>query len=47
VPIDAPIPYLQRTRDYYAALGYGAPHEWAQQGDVPFTRLRSHSRNAA
>ena len=22
---DAPIPYLQRIRDYYQALGYGAP----------------------
>ena len=38
--IDAPIAYLQRTREYYAALGYGAPYEWAQQADVPFTRLR-------
>jgi len=22
---DAPIPYLQRIRDYYQALGYGPP----------------------
>jgi hypothetical protein len=33
---DAPIPYLQRTRDYYAALGYGAPYEWAHYSEVPF-----------
>jgi len=22
---DAPVPYMQRIRDYYQALGYGAP----------------------
>ena len=34
---DAPIPYMQRIRDYYVALGYGAPYEWAHyaQGAVP------------
>ena len=26
---DAPIPYLQRIRYYYHALGYGAPYRWA------------------
>src|ERR1051326_5899001 len=36
---DVPIPYLQRTRDYYQALGYGAPYEWAHYADVPFHRL--------
>jgi hypothetical protein len=36
---DAPIAYMQRTRDYYAALGYGAPYEWAHYGEVPFTPL--------
>src|SRR4029078_1154663 len=36
---DAPIPYLQRIRTYYAALGYGAPYEWAHYADVPFHRL--------
>jgi len=35
---DAPIPYLQRTRDYYLALGYGA-YRWAHFNDVPFTPL--------
>ena len=36
---DAPIPYLQRTREYYQALGYGEPYEWAHFTDVPFHRL--------
>jgi hypothetical protein len=38
-PEDAPIPYMQRTRDYYSALGYGAPYEWAHYAEVPFTPL--------
>jgi Glycine/sarcosine/betaine reductase selenoprotein B (GRDB) len=33
---DAPIPYLQRIRDYYQALGYGAPYRWAHYAAVPF-----------
>jgi hypothetical protein len=33
---DAPIPYLQRIRSYYQALGYGAPYRWAHYGHVPF-----------
>src|SRR4029450_3229729 len=33
---DAPIPYLQRIRTYYQALGYGAPYEWARYPQVPF-----------
>lgn len=36
---DQPIPYLQRVRTYYQALGYGAPYEWAHYADVPFHRL--------
>ena len=46
---DAPIPYLQRVRRYYQALGYGAPYEWAHFGSVPFQPLRqplAHSRVA-
>ena len=35
----APIPYLRRTREYYQALGYGAPYEWAHYADVPFHPL--------
>ena len=33
---DAPIPYMQRIREYYLALGYGAPYEWAHYAEVPF-----------
>src|SRR5262245_4079144 len=38
-PHDAPIPYLQRIRDYYVGLGYWAPYEWAHYAQVPFHRL--------
>jgi D-proline reductase (dithiol) PrdB len=38
-PHDAPIPYLQRIREYYAGLGYGAPYEWAHYAHVPLHRL--------
>lgn len=31
-----PIRYMQRTRDYYAALGY-PPYQWAHFDTVPFT----------
>lgn len=40
VPHDAPISYIQRIREYYVALGYGAPYEWAHYAEVPFTPLR-------
>jgi D-proline reductase (dithiol) PrdB len=36
---DAPIPYLQRVRTYYQALGYGAPYRWAHYSSVPFHHL--------
>lgn len=38
-PDDAPIPYMQRTHDWYLALGYGNPYRWAHYDDVPFTPL--------
>ena len=31
-----PLPYMERIRNYYQILGYGAPYEWAQHDDVPF-----------
>jgi hypothetical protein len=37
---DTPIPYMQRTRDYYLALGFAA-YRWAHFADVPFTPLRT------
>lgn len=35
-----PIAYMQRTRDYYLALGYRDPYLWASHDDVPFQPLR-------
>jgi hypothetical protein len=37
---DSPIGYMQRTRDYYAAIGYTTPYRWAHHVDVPFQPLR-------
>jgi D-proline reductase (dithiol) PrdB len=39
-PLDMPVPYIERTRDYYSALGYATPYEWAHYNNVPFQRLR-------
>jgi hypothetical protein len=36
---DAPIPYMQRIRDYYLALGYATPYRWALCAEVPFQPL--------
>jgi D-proline reductase (dithiol) PrdB len=44
---DAPIAYIERTRAYYLALGYGSPYQWAHHEDVPFHPLKkplAHSR---
>src|SRR2546425_2137446 len=38
---DGPILYMQRTRDYYLALGYGNPYRWAHFVEVPFTPLQT------
>ena len=37
---DAPIAYMQRTRDWYLALGYGNPYRYAHFREVPFQPLR-------
>src|ERR1700712_644445 len=34
---DTPIPYMRRTREYYAAIGYSTPYRWAHYLDAPFT----------
>ena len=36
---DEPIRYMQRTRDWYLALGYGNPYRWAHFAEVPFRPL--------
>ncbi|HJU15071.1 MAG TPA: hypothetical protein VJ770_01265 [Stellaceae bacterium] len=33
---DAPIPYRQRIRDYYQALGCPTAYRWAHYAEVPF-----------
>lgn len=35
-----PVPYMQRTRDWYLALGYDNPYRYAHFDDVPFQPLR-------
>jgi D-proline reductase (dithiol) PrdB len=37
---DAPIPYMARTREYYAAIGYTTPYRWAHYVEAPFQPLR-------
>src|SRR3712207_1508364 len=38
--LDVPIPYMQRVRIYYEALGYSPPYAWAHYAEVPFQPLR-------
>jgi hypothetical protein len=33
-----PVPYMERTRTYYRALGYSSDYVWAHHDDVPFIR---------
>ena len=36
---DEPVRYMQRTRDWYLALGYGNPYRYAHHLEVPFQPL--------
>jgi len=36
----APVGYMQRMRDYYLALGYNNPYQWAYHESVPFQALK-------
>ncbi|MEM8651364.1 MAG: AMP-binding protein [Pseudomonadota bacterium] len=36
---EALLEYIKRTRYYYATLGFGTPYEWAENADIPFTKL--------
>jgi hypothetical protein len=36
---DVPIPYMERTREFYLTLGHDNPYRWAHHVDVPFTPL--------
>lgn len=33
-----PVPYMERTRNYYRALGYSNDYVWAHHAEVPFVR---------
>ncbi len=35
-----PIRYIERTRNYYLAIGFDRPYQWAHYDDVPFTPLK-------
>jgi len=37
---DSPIPYMRRTREYYATIGYTTPYRWAHYIDAPFQPLK-------
>lgn len=37
---DVPVPYMQRTRDWYLALGYNNPYRYSHYASVPFTPLK-------
>jgi hypothetical protein len=36
---DEPVRYIERTREYYRALGYAKDYVWAQHDEIPFVRL--------
>ncbi|HEY6980311.1 hypothetical protein [Reyranella sp.] len=36
---DQPVRYIDRTRQYYRALGYATDYVWARHDEVPFARL--------
>ena len=37
---DSPVPYMQRTRDYYTAIGYTTAYRWAHYTEAPFQKLK-------
>lgn len=41
-----PVPYMERTRHYYRALGYETDYVWARHDDVPFARLSKALRES-
>jgi D-proline reductase (dithiol) PrdB len=40
VELGEPVPYMERTRQYYRALGYTKDYVWARFDEVPFAKLR-------
>ncbi|MBI3372783.1 MAG: hypothetical protein HY017_13640 [Betaproteobacteria bacterium] len=43
---EEPVRYMERTREYYRALGYAADYVWATYAEVPFARLDRPLREA-
>ena len=43
---DAPIPYMQRIRDYHLALGYPTPYRWAHYA-TPTSRACRRKKSTA
>jgi D-proline reductase (dithiol) PrdB len=43
---DRPIPYMARTREYYAAIGYTTPYRWAHYVGAPFQPLSKSLANS-
>jgi hypothetical protein len=43
---DQPVRYMQRTRDWYLALGYNNPYVWAHYLDAPFQPLAKPLANS-
>lgn len=41
------VSYIEKSRNYYRALGYRNPYRWAHFDDVPFTTLRRPLSGAA
>jgi hypothetical protein len=39
------VPYIDKTRAYYQAEGYGQPYEWAHFDAIPFTPFASVGRS--
>ena len=37
---DLAVGYMERTRNYYRALGYKRDYTWAQNSDIPFCEPR-------
>ena len=43
---ERPVQYMERTRNYYRALGYSNDYVWAHHADVPFVRLAKPLRES-
>ena len=44
--LDLPIRYIDRSRNYYLALGYDNPYRWAHNRGAPFTAMAKPARDS-